>query len=172
MAVLRCVRLFDNSYFSARLLMCWALGVGKNGGSPPFEGGVDAPSIKRSDSFEGAAGVVVQTTADLSVAKLRRIRCLRSILLMAQPPLLRRKAEVSKLYSQLSGLRFPRQRRGSKLARSERAKRATLGMGFSKKRTPRGWRLRKLRFWTDVIFIPGQPTHPTPFWSRFNPQLN
>jgi hypothetical protein len=42
------------------------------------------------------------------------------------------------MFSQPSGLRFPRRRRERKLARGERAKRATPGMGFSKKRTPMG----------------------------------
>jgi hypothetical protein len=47
------------------------------------------------------------------------------------------------MFSQPSGLRFPRRRRGSKSARGERAKRATPGMCFTKIRTPKGcdWRL-------------------------------
>jgi DNA-directed RNA polymerase specialized sigma24 family protein len=65
-------------------------------GSPPFEGGVAAPSKKMSDSFEGADGVVVQAT-DYRLKqppRLRPLRKLRGILLMAQPPFLRKEGNA------------------------------------------------------------------------------
>src|SRR5438093_3566629 len=59
--------------------------------SPPWKGGVAAPSNKRSRSFAGAAGVVGSTSDNRGLnlpPRLRPLRRLRSIFLGAQPPLL------------------------------------------------------------------------------------